>query len=114
MSWICLKRPFLFWLKKLHPEHNQEYLQIPDAKRVDFVRRARGMFVTQFESPAEMSLAEAPAATNEKQMPKHNLLRQATPFFGRKTELTQITANLADPNCHLLTILGAGGMGKRA
>jgi predicted ATPase/DNA-binding SARP family transcriptional activator len=43
---------------------------------------------------------------------RHNLPPQPTPFIGRKNDLAQITARLADPDCRLLTIVGPGGMGK--
>ncbi len=43
----------------------------------------------------------------------HNLLGQRTPFIGRETELADITRLLAeDDDCGLLTLIGAGGMGK--
>jgi predicted ATPase/DNA-binding SARP family transcriptional activator len=42
----------------------------------------------------------------------HNLPNQLTPFVGRQTELAQVVHNLANPDCHLLTILGPGGVGK--
>ncbi len=88
------------------------HLQIPDNKREDFIQRARGKYVARLSSPVEMSLAEAQTPADEKDAPSHNLPAQTTPFFGRKKELGDIAANLADPNCRLLTILGAGGMGK--
>jgi predicted ATPase len=44
--------------------------------------------------------------------PKHNLPAQTTPFVGRETELAELAQLLADPDVRLLTILGAGGMGK--
>ncbi|MCA9975695.1 MAG: hypothetical protein KC413_08085, partial [Anaerolineales bacterium] len=34
------------------------------------------------------------------------------PFVGRETDLQQIQAQLANPDCRLLTILGTGGIGK--
>ncbi len=37
------------------------HLQIPEAKRKDFIKRARGEFVAHFGLPTEMSLAEAQA-----------------------------------------------------
>jgi predicted ATPase/DNA-binding SARP family transcriptional activator len=37
---------------------------------------------------------------------------QLTPFIGRQRELLQIAEYLHDPDCRLVTILGAGGMGK--
>ena len=88
------------------------YLEIPKSNRADFMRRARGAFVPQLGSPQEVSLAEAQASVQNEEAPKHNLLPQATPFIGRESELAEIENRLANPNCRLLTILGAGGMGK--
>ncbi|MCP4421482.1 MAG: XRE family transcriptional regulator [Chloroflexi bacterium] len=89
-----------------------QHLQIPETEQGDFIRRARGEFVARFGSPAEMSLAEAQATVAAEDEPKHNLPLQTTPFIGREDELAEIVSNLADSNCRLLTILGAGGMGK--
>lgn len=36
----------------------------------------------------------------------------ATPLLGRQAELTAIAAQLRDPACRLLTLVGMGGMGK--
>lgn len=44
--------------------------------------------------------------------PPHNLPTHLTTFFGRETELTRIAARLNNPDCRLLTLVGAGGMGK--
>ncbi len=43
---------------------------------------------------------------------QHNLPPQATPFVGRETELAQIAAILDRSDCRLLTLIGAGGIGK--
>jgi len=43
---------------------------------------------------------------------RHSLPPQPTPFIGREEELAQITRRLADPACHLLTVMGPGGIGK--
>jgi len=43
---------------------------------------------------------------------RNNLPVQPTPFVGRQAELAELARLLADPEVHLLTILGAGGMGK--
>ncbi|MCZ7545709.1 MAG: LuxR C-terminal-related transcriptional regulator [Anaerolineae bacterium] len=42
----------------------------------------------------------------------HNFPHQPTPFIGRRDELAQIRDLLADPACRLLTLVGAGGVGK--
>jgi predicted ATPase/DNA-binding SARP family transcriptional activator/Tfp pilus assembly protein PilF len=44
--------------------------------------------------------------------PAHNLPPQATPFVGREQELARLDAMLSDPDIRLVTIVGAGGMGK--
>lgn len=43
---------------------------------------------------------------------RHNLPLQTTPFVGRQAELAALGQLLADPTVRLVTILGAGGMGK--
>ena len=43
---------------------------------------------------------------------QHNLPVQTTPFVGRDAELTQLEGLFAAPDCRLLTLLAAGGMGK--
>lgn len=35
-----------------------------------------------------------------------------TPFIGREKELVDIQSLLAQPSCHLLTLVGPGGIGK--
>ena len=42
----------------------------------------------------------------------HNLPNQATPFIGRKQELTDLARLIVDPQTQLITILAPGGMGK--
>lgn len=49
----------------------------------------------------------APAST-----PPHNLPRGQTSFIGRKAELRRICTLLLDPSCSLVTLSGAGGIGK--
>lgn len=44
--------------------------------------------------------------------PPHHLPAQPTPFIGREEELAQIAGCLQNPECRLLTLVGAGGMGK--
>ncbi|HEX3053247.1 MAG TPA: protein kinase [Aggregatilineaceae bacterium] len=43
---------------------------------------------------------------------KHNLYAQLTPFVGREHELAELNKLLTDPNVRLITIHGAGGIGK--
>lgn len=42
----------------------------------------------------------------------HHLPQQFTSFVGREQELDDICAQLADPACRLLTLVGPGGIGK--
>ena len=42
----------------------------------------------------------------------HNLPAALTPFVGRRNELEQVRQLLADPAYRLLTLTGAGGVGK--
>lgn len=44
--------------------------------------------------------------------PRHNLPTHLTPFIGRERELAEIKRLLTGPDCRLLTLVGAGGMGK--
>jgi transcriptional regulator with XRE-family HTH domain len=41
-----------------------------------------------------------------------NLLTRSMPFLGRERELVAIAQLLQNPDCHLLTLVGAGGIGK--
>src|SRR3569623_2078457 len=42
----------------------------------------------------------------------HNLPATLTPFVGRDAECAQVIARLRQPNTRLLTLTGAGGVGK--
>ena len=84
-------------------ERLADYLVIPATERDQFLRMARGEFVTATLSPA---------AGVETRFFKHNLPSQATPFIGREKELAKITRRLKDSTCRLLTLVGPGGIGK--
>ncbi|MCX7840195.1 MAG: NB-ARC domain-containing protein [Anaerolineae bacterium] len=45
-------------------------------------------------------------------LPRHNLPSSFTPFIGRTKEFAEILALLNQPECRLLTVAGAGGIGK--
>lgn len=45
-------------------------------------------------------------------MADYNLAVPPTPFVGRTHELSEVLSRLADPDCHLLTLVGPGGVGK--
>jgi non-specific serine/threonine protein kinase len=44
--------------------------------------------------------------------PRHNLPTPPSRFIGRERELAEIDQLLGDPACRLVTLVGAGGMGK--
>lgn len=44
--------------------------------------------------------------------PRGSIPSPVTLFVGREHELSEITHLLTDPTCHLLTLVGAGGVGK--
>lgn len=41
-----------------------------------------------------------------------NLQVETTPFIGREAELRELIRRLTDPTCHLVTLVGLGGIGK--
>ena len=41
-----------------------------------------------------------------------NLPPQPTSFIGREEDIAEVLRLLANPNCHLLTLVGPGGIGK--
>lgn len=43
---------------------------------------------------------------------RHNLPNPATPLIGREGELRQLAAQIDEPSCRILTLLGPGGIGK--
>jgi predicted ATPase/DNA-binding SARP family transcriptional activator/uncharacterized protein HemY len=62
--------------------------------------------------PPKVTVSEHEKASST-ELPNHNLPRQLTPFIGRKEELADIKKLLLDePHCRLLTLVGAGGIGK--
>lgn len=61
------------------------------------------------------STEEAPVAVQQLALPTarpHTLPPQPTPFVGREAELAEIGRLLTETECRLLTLTGAGGMGK--
>jgi DNA-binding SARP family transcriptional activator/predicted ATPase/tetratricopeptide (TPR) repeat protein len=47
-----------------------------------------------------------------RELPRHNLPADRTPFIGREQELDELADLLNDPGMRLVTIVGPGGMGK--
>ena len=84
----------------------------------------RSAALTQYEAcrralAEELGLEPSPETNrlyaqiqNSQTPPVHNLPVPLTPFINRPEELAQINNHLANPDCRLLTLTGAGGMGK--
>jgi DNA-binding SARP family transcriptional activator len=66
------------------------------------------------ESAVALVLAELIELPSRTAPPRHNLPAQTTPFVGREQELVEISSRLQDPACRLLTLLGPGGLARRA
>ncbi len=58
------------------------------------------------------SYTDIPTESETGWEPKNNIPVQPTPFVGREEELLDILGRLQDPECHLLTLVAPGGMGK--
>ena len=65
--------------------------------------------VTQKDARAAFETRAAPSAHNNVAT---NLVQRGNPFVGRAEELRTITGQLQQPDCRLLTLHGAGGVGK--
>jgi predicted ATPase/DNA-binding XRE family transcriptional regulator/Tfp pilus assembly protein PilF len=79
-------------------------LEIAPAEQETFARAARG----------EVVLARLHAAAAVEPLPAaaDNLPANLPPLLGRETELAALGRLLRDPQCRLLTLIGAGGIGK--
>ncbi len=70
-------------------------------------------WVMQELVPANSAVSAPPPPTppTDEVIP-HNLPSQSTVFIGRETELVEITSQIRDLSCRLLTLVGPGGIGK--
>lgn len=80
-----------------------------EAIRLGGVTISPELHLTEAVSPQPDRFATPTPSNNA---PRHNLPTQVTPIIGREAELTELTQLLIDPQVRLITILGAGGMGK--
>ena len=82
-----------------------QYLEIPANQRDLFMKVARQeKRVDQLELP--------PSADQPVRRPVSRIPLSSDPLIGRDFELAQITRLLQEPQCRLLTLTGAGGIGK--
>ncbi|MEJ2737833.1 MAG: BTAD domain-containing putative transcriptional regulator, partial [Anaerolineae bacterium] len=65
-----------------------------------------------YEQIRDQTMAVSLPSPQRRPGPTHNLPLTSGPFVGREAELTAVQGYLQDPACRLLTLVGAGGMGK--
>jgi predicted ATPase/transcriptional regulator with XRE-family HTH domain len=102
-------------------------LKIPDQEQETFIRVARSeLNPERLSKPAPDSLPPLPQAwtlnraaqsssgipVTKPTSPANHIPLPATPLIGRETELAALERIFIDPQCRLLTLTGAGGMGK--
>ena len=98
-------------------EHAETALHLPGAPPLDerAARRLRYL-LTRTDSERlphlELEVAELGLAPSHDAVSHVRLPAGTTSFVGRRTELAEITARLAQPECRLLTLVGPGGVGK--
>jgi transcriptional regulator with XRE-family HTH domain len=83
-------------------------LEVPTSEQEIFIQVARG------ECPVDLlwRVQDEAATFASPFLAPLPLPRAATPFVGRADELQEIARRLAHPDCHLLTLVGPGGIGK--
>lgn len=88
-----------------------ENLMIPDDEREQFLAMALGEL-----APDRIPVATTPIADGQPHpvdVPtRHNLPHQMTSLVGRAEEMVALQQLLSDPERRLITLLGAGGIGK--
>lgn len=82
-----------------------QHLEIPADQRELFLKIARKEKTTDTLGEIQPSSQSSPYSKN--QIPK-----PPNPLIGREFELAEISRFLLDPNCHMLTMTGTGGIGK--
>jgi predicted ATPase/DNA-binding SARP family transcriptional activator len=91
----------------------------PDAETVALAEQIRsGKFDKTSREPASRGKGQGLDEQSKTQNPKceivppHNLPAEVTPFVGREREIADLVARLQEPGVRLLTLVGAGGIGK--
>ena len=82
-----------------------QHLEIAPDQRDLFLKVAR-------QEKAVDTLGEQPVSAQPAARPASHLPLPPSPLIGREFELTEITLLVEDPKCRLLTLTGAGGIGK--
>ncbi len=87
-------------------------LAIPASEQAAFLQAARAaVTVDQLPAPVPES---AMTSTIQRFLlrPKHNLPAQPTPLIGREHDVALVYSLIRDPDTHLVTLTGPGGVGK--
>lgn len=95
-------------------ERLADVLALPLAERVTFVQLARAVEPPSEPPPPSPVVTEAQVViTNQTQRRRRQTLPTASNILiGRERELSDLATSMSDPHCRLLTLVGAGGVGK--
>lgn len=89
-----------------------QVLEIPGEIQATFIKVARGELSLERLPTLARATAPDPQPASQPGLSIGNLPRALTPFIGREPELSALGELLRDPQCSLLTVAGAGGIGK--
>ena len=87
-----------------------QHLAIPPDERAAFLKVARGELTVTRLTEGAPTIVFTPLPTASP--PVFHLPIPPTPLVGRKAELAALAQLVNDPQCRLITVIGAGGMGK--
>ncbi|WP_019588616.1 AfsR/SARP family transcriptional regulator [Deinococcus apachensis] len=99
---FCLAEPQPGALPRLHAllwEHDRRL-----AREIEDLARGYGVSLEKSSGQGQAAPSNGLAA--------HRLPARGTSFVGRSRELAEVTRQLLQPECRLLTLTGAGGVGK--
>jgi predicted ATPase/transcriptional regulator with XRE-family HTH domain len=96
-------------IRKLERDELRPSRQLAErlAQSLDVALEQQANIIAFARSADSMAMDALPQRSAQSHLPA-----QFTPFFGRTAELLEIGQMLADPACHLLTLVGPGGIGK--
>lgn len=92
--------------------YNLLFLQAGDNPLAAEVRKEAEWYGITVIEQLEAARTEVQAASPAELALRHNLPSRGSSFVGRDPELMEIEELLANPECRLLTLHGAGGVGK--
>ncbi len=87
-------------------------LEIPSEEQITFIKVARGELSVERLSVSPRTSDHGYRSASIPDLTRGNLPGMLTPFIGREPELAALSQLLDDPQCRLLTLTGAGGIGK--